>query len=185
MSKKRIILIYAMIGVVVSLLLGVWALTRPTDSITEMAAYISAIAASVSIILAFITLNNRRSYNNVRQFIYISTPFNMSESSVSKIKETFKGLPVFYTDDVIQPGDRIQKTITSNLKNVHYCFMILSGDLTPRQKSEIKELKHNGAKITPVLDGDDTKLPPVLQDYQPISLERFLLMGRRPYSLKR
>ena len=148
-----------------------------------MAAFISAIAASVSIILAVITLNNRRSQNTVRGAVYISTPFNLDESSLSMIKESFKGLPVFYTDDVIQPGDRIQKTISNNLKSVHYCFMILSGELTPRQKSEVKELKQNGAIITPVIDGVETKLPTILQDYQPISLERFLSMGR-PYSSK-
>ena len=59
--------------------------------------------------------------------------------------------------------------------------MIVSGDLTPRQKSEIKELKHVGAKITPVICDANTKIPMPLQNYQPISLESFLLMGRKEH----
>lgn len=179
MKTKKTYLTYAMVGCVSAVLIGFLAFSHKTGEWSELGAFVSAIAAGVSLILAIISLYSSKVTNERRRYIYVSTPFNLSKDLLSKIKSAFKGYPVFYTDDIFDPGDIVTTLMKDNMKNVSYCFMIISGDLTPRQKNEIKELKRNGARITPVINGDDTKIPTVLQDYQPVSMETFLSMGKK------
>ena len=98
---------------------------------------------------------------------------------MEKIKKSFNDYYIFYSDEIIRPGDRVSENISDSLKNVQYCFIIVSGEITPRQKKEIKELKNNGAKITPVILGENTKVPAMLQNYQPISMDSFLATGNK------
>lgn len=179
MRTKKKYLFYAMIGCVIAVLLGVLAFSHKMDNISELGAFVSAIAASVSLIFVIISLYSSKEKNERKKFIYVSTPFNIGNELLLKIKSAFKGYPVFYTDDIFEPGDIVTTSIKDNMKNVSYCFVIVSGDLTPRQKNEIKELKRTNARITPVINGDETKIPTILQDYQPISMETFLSMGRK------
>ena len=179
MKTKKHYLLYAMAGSVLAVLLGFWTFSHKTGGWSELGAFVSAIAAGVSLILAIISLYSSKVTSERRRFIYVSTPFNLGKDLLSKIKTAFNGYPVFYTDDIFDPGDIVTAPIKDNMKNVSYCFMIVSGDLTHRQKNEIKELKRTGARITPVINGDDTKIPTVLQDYQPVSMETFLSMGKK------
>lgn len=176
-------MIYAIVGIAVALFLGLFAFSHNTDSLSEISAFVSAITAGVSIMLAIITLTTKKAQDYKESFVYISFPYNLDTAKLIKIKESFRGYPVCYTDDLFKPGDKVQAVVSDNLKNVHYCFMIISGEMTPRQKSELKELKHIGAKITPVIEGDNTKIPMALQDFQPVSMTSFLLMGKKKASI--
>lgn len=178
MNTKRRYLIYAAIGAVLSVVLGLVALSANTNTWSELSAFVSAILAGVSVILIIIILKNTNSYKGKIRSVYISTPYNLDSESLSKIKKAFKGYPVCYTDEIFELGDKTQNTVSDNMRNVSYCFMIVRNELSPRQKNEIRELKRADAKITPVIDGDNTKIPIALQDYQPISMDTFLSMGK-------
>ena len=179
MNTKRRYLINAAIGAVLSVVLGVIALSANTNTWGELSAFVSAILAGVSFILVTITLKNTNSNKEKSGSVYISTPYNLDSRLLATIKKTFKGYPVCYTDDIFELGDKTQGAISDNMRNVSYCFMIICGDLSPRQKNEIRELKRAAAKITPVIDGDNTKIPIALQEYQPISMDTFLAMGKK------
>lgn len=183
MSVKRRNAVYAIIGSVIAVIMGSLAFLYKADSVSELLVFVSAIFAGFSLILVTITLNTSKTKDVKKKNIYVSTSYSIGKDTLKKIKSIYDRYPIYYSDEIFHPGESIKEAaISDNIKNVSYCFMIVSGDLSPRQKNEIRLLKQTGATITPVIEGDKTKVPIVLQDYQPISIETFLDMGAKEHS---
>jgi len=179
--RKQKYIIVAIVGIIIACSLGIIAFSNISFSNNELVAFLSAIAAGMSLISVMIVVTSNKKNRNHPKFVYVSFPFSINPVLLLKIKRAFKGYPVLFTDEIIQPGDNINENLAESMKSVGCCFMIVSGELSPRQKSEMKELKKSGTKITPVICDINTKIPMQLQNYQPISLDSFLLMGRKEH----
>ena len=169
--------ISAAIGCISVSIIMIWyAVNRKysTSLSSELLFYLSGVVISIGIIVSMIVCLKLPKKQHTLSVVYVSFPFDINSSTVKLVKKAYTGFPFIYSDEIIIPGDNYQQIVDTQIKQVGVCFMFVGENLTPRQKYELLRLKQNGARIIPVIEQPTIKIPQVIQNYQPISLEQFL-----------
>ena len=100
--------------------------------------------------------------------VYVSFPIDMKEE-VDKFRDTNLLTPDLGTES-LEAGRKVETEVKKKIANSSYCFVIITNYLSPVQKKEIKEMKHQCKEITPILI-DGSKAPTQLNDYVPIHVD--------------
>lgn len=185
--KRRIQLILTIAAMIVSIIAVLIVMRELTSTTGEFLVFLAAIVLGFSVIIFYVLIASRRgSFSRAFPFIYISFPTNLDQEKITEIKDVFnvyKAFPVVYSDSVVSPGDDYRKPVSELMKDVivQYYVIVCGGDLTPRQKFEVKLLRKTRTRITPIID-EDGKIPQTISDFEPMSLDTFLSMYKASIS---
>ena len=179
--KRRIQLILHIAAVISSIIVVLTAMRELASTTGEFLVFLAATVLSFSVIAIYVLLGSRRvSHSRTFPFIYVSFPTNLDQERISEIKDVFnvfKAFPIVYSDSVVSPGDDYRKPVSELLKDdiLQYYVIVCGGDLTPRQKFEVKLLRKTRTRITPIID-ENGKIPQTISEFEPLSLDSFLSM---------
>ena len=100
--------------------------------------------------------------------MYVSFPVGM-KNEVDKFRQKNGLMPNFGTE-LLSPGNKLGNEVKHKIAKSSYCFVIITKDISPVQKKEIREMKNQRKVITPILI-DGIKSPMQLSDYVPIQVD--------------